>query len=50
MTRQPLTDIDVWAWMEAGCNAAEIAAYAGWSRLVVITRMNCAARLLLGVR
>lgn len=29
LTDQPITLADVWTWMCAGCNTAEIAAYAG---------------------
>lgn len=44
MTR-PLSDTDVWTFMQAGCNAEEIAAFAGVSRMVAVAMMNRACHV-----
>lgn len=43
--RHELTDADVWTLLLAGCNAVEIAAWAGVSRAVAVAMMHRAARL-----
>lgn len=42
--RHDLTDADVRCFAQAGCNAAEVAAYAGTSELVAQARLNRAIR------
>lgn len=42
--RHKLSDADVWTFLEAGCNANEIAAYAGVTRLTAIAMIAHATR------
>ena len=37
-----ITTADVWTWMQANCNANEIAAYGGFSVLVALAWMSAA--------
>jgi len=49
MTREPLTDASVWAFMAEGCNAEEIGAYGGLSRAVAEAWMAHAALVFAGM-
>lgn len=42
--KNELTDADVWTFLEAGCNAVEIAAYAGVSRTTAIAMVARSTR------
>lgn len=42
--RHDLSDADVWAFLEAGCNVNEIAAYAGVTRITAIAMVAHATR------
>lgn len=43
--RHGLTDADVWGFLEAGCNANEIAAYAGVSQSTALAMIVHATRI-----